>query len=345
MELDERKLQILQAIIDGYIISAEPVGSRTIAKKHDFGISSATIRNEMADLEEMGYLEKTHTSSGRIPSDKGYRLYVDHLMKKRGLSVLEAEYIKDLYEKKTRQIEQVIFQTSRILSDITNYTAVVSGPKLNKVVVKNIQLVPIDNNFALLVIVTNTGIIRDAIVEIPEGVNDKYLYRISSILNSILKDQSLGSLSLEPLLRMREGMEQDRRFFNSLVDALTSSISIEDSHKVYLGGATNIFNFPEYHDIPKAKEFLNLMEQKELLYKLLIRPKEQGVSIVIGEENQFEELREYSIITATYNIGGGILGTLGIIGPTRMEYSKAVSIMDFMSETLSSYLTELFAKE
>jgi heat-inducible transcriptional repressor len=167
VELGERKLQILQAIIEDYITTGEPVGSRTIAKKYGIGISPATIRNEMADLEEMGYLEQPHTSAGRIPSDRGYRLYVDRLIKAERLSINEANYIKDIYDKKTRHIEQVIFQTSKILSDITNYTAVVLGPKLSSVLVKHIQLVPIDNRFALLMVVTNTGIVRDAMIPIP----------------------------------------------------------------------------------------------------------------------------------------------------------------------------------
>lgn len=344
MELGERKLHILQAIIDDYIISAEPVGSRTIAKKHGIGISSATIRNEMADLEEMGYLEQPHTSAGRIPSDKGYRLYVDHLMKAEGLSITEANYIKDLYDKKTRHIEQVIFQTSKILSDITNYTAVVLGPKLNRISVKHIQLMPIDSRYALLVVVTNTGIVRDAIISIPEGVGEDYLNKVSNMLGDLFKDKNLGEINLDPLIRMQEGMVQNRGFFNSLIDALTNSIAMEDAREVYLGGTTNIFNYPEYQDIYKAREFLNLMEQKELLSRLLMQSENNGVSVTIGGENQHEELREYSIVTATYNIDGKTLGTLGIIGPTRMEYSKAVSIMDFMGKTLSGYLTQLFER-
>ncbi len=345
MELGARKLQILQAIVDDYIISAEPVGSRTIAKKYGIGISSATIRNEMADLEEMGYLEQPHTSAGRIPSDKGYRLYVDRLMKTRGLSISEANYIKDLYDKKTRQIEQVIFQTSKILSDITDYTAVILGPQLNQVLVKHIQLVPIGNHCALLVIVTNAGIIKDAIVDIPEGVNGDYLHRISNMLNDLFRDQNLGGITLEPMLKMQEGMIQNREFFNSLVDAFTESIGVLDTREVYLGGTTNIFKFPEYHDIIKAKEFLDLLEQKDLLYDLLARNDGKGVSVTIGEENRHQELRDYSVVTATYSVGGRTLGTLGIIGPTRMEYSKAISVMDFMGKTLSSYLTQLFYKE
>jgi heat-inducible transcriptional repressor len=279
----------------------------------------------MSDLEEMGYLEQPHTSAGRIPSDKGYRLYVDRLLKAERLSISEANYIKDIYDNKTRHIEQIIFQTSKILSDITNYTAVVLGPKLSRVLVKHIQLVPIDNHFALLMVVTNTGIVRDAMITIPPGVGVEYLTRISN------------------LLEVRDEMIQNREFFNSLVDALTESIDIGEVSEVYLGGTTNIFNYPEYHDIIKAKEFLDLMEQKELLYKLLAKSPDKGVSVTIGEENQCAELRDYSIITATYNINGKTMGTMGIIGPTRMEYSKTISVMDFMGKTLSNYLTRLFS--
>lgn len=342
MELGKRKLQILQAIIDDYIVSAEPVGSRTLAKKYELGISSATIRNEMADLEDMGYLEQPHTSAGRIPSDKGYRLYVDRLMKVKGLTIPEAKHIKEFYERKTRQIERVIFQTASILSDITNYTSVVLGPQLNKVLVKHIQLVPIDSQLALMVVVTNSGIIKDTVIGIPEAIDGEYLNRVSNMLNELFVDKSFGDIKLESLLEIQRSMSKDRKFFNALVDALTDSLAAQERKEVYLGGTTNIFNFPEYHDILKVKEFLNLMEEKDLLYNLLINPEKDGVAIIIGEENEYKELHEYSIVTATYRIGDRILGTLGIIGPTRMEYSKAVSVMDYMGKSLSDYLTKLF---
>ncbi|NLJ40728.1 MAG: heat-inducible transcription repressor HrcA [Clostridiales bacterium] len=345
MDLGERKLHILQAIIDNYIISAEPVGSRTVAKKFDIGISSATIRNEMADLEEMGYLEQPHTSAGRVPSDKGYRLYVDRLMKSKGLSPAEADYIKNLYDEKARQIEQIIFQTSKIISDITDYTTFILGPQLDQVLIKHIQLVPMGNNCALLVIVTNAGTIKDSIITIPDSISEDDLYRFSNMLNEMYRDQCLGSISLRPLIKVRESMAQNQEFFNSLVDVLTDSIEIKGSRELYLGGTTNIFKFPEYRDIVKAKEFLDLMEQKDLLYKLLAHFKGNGVSVTIGEENQYRELQDYSIVTTAYSVGGHVLGTLGIIGPTRMEYSKAVSVMDFMGKTLSRYLTQLFVKE
>jgi len=344
MELGERKLQILQAIIDDFIISAEPVGSRTIAKKYGMGISSATIRNEMADLEEMGYLEQPHTSSGRIPSDKAYRLYVDRLMKVRALSPVEAESIKRIYDKKIRQIEQVIVQTTKILSEMTNYTSVVIAPVPQEVLIRHIQLVPIDTHFALVVVVTNTGIIKDSIVMIPDGMDSDYLNRISNILNEKLRGKNLRNIGGEFLPEIHQEFLKNRKFFNSLVDALTESLSTQEQRDVYLGGTSNIFNFPEYQDILKAKAFLSLMEEKELLYNVLTKSTDEGVTVTIGAENEVEEMKECSIVTATYHIGDKMIGTIGIIGPTRMEYSKAVSVMDYMGKTLSAYLTRLFTK-
>jgi len=344
VELGERKLQILQAIIDDYIVSAEPVGSRTIAKKYGMGISSATIRNEMADLEDMGYLEQPYTSAGRIPSDKAYRLYVDRLMKVKSLSVSEAKYIKEFYAKKTRQIEQIIFQTAKILSDITNYTSVVLTPQLNKVLIKHIQLVPLNSTCALLVIVTSSGIIKDAIVDIPEDISSEYLNRISNMLTSIYKGKSFDEIDTEAIYDMQRNIIKDRKFFNALVDALTESITSKEDREVYLGGTTNIFNFPEYHDVLKAKAFLDLLGEKEFLFKLFNKLENKGINVVIGQENEYKELKEYSIVTATYRIGDRVLGTMGIIGPTRMEYSRAISVMDYIGKSLSDYLTELFNK-
>ncbi|NLY43435.1 MAG: heat-inducible transcription repressor HrcA [Clostridiaceae bacterium] len=344
MELGERKLLILQAIINDYIISAEPVGSRTVAKKYGMGISSATIRNEMADLEDMGYLEQPHTSAGRIPSNKAYRLYVDRLMKVKSLSVSEAKYIKEFYKKKTRQIEQLIFQTAKILSDITNYTSVVLTPQLNKVLIRRIQLVPLEPEYALLVIATNSGVLKDSIIPIPEGISPDYLNRISNMLTSVYKGKTFDEIDINTVLEMQNDIIKGRAFFNSLVDALTESITANEDKEVYLGGPTNIFNFPEYHDVLKAKAFLDLLEEKELLYKMLSKPEKNGVSIVIGEENEHEDLKECSIVTATYKIGDKVLGTMGIIGPTRMEYSRVVAVIDHMGKSLSNYLTRLFNK-
>ena len=344
MKLDSRKLKILQAIINDYIVTAEPVGSRTVAKKYELGISSATIRNEMSDLEEMGFLEQPHTSSGRIPSDKAYRLYVDKLMQVQRLEEQEADYIKELYGLKILQLEQVIFHTAKVLSDITNYTSIALTPQLNKVTIKHIQLVPVDKEFALLVVVTSSGILKDTLIRIPQDIDSDFLHKISGILNNQFQGKSFAEVDMEDLSAIRKLFEENQKFFNSLVDILTGSFRDSQRKEVYLGGTTNIFNFPEYQDIFRARSFLNLMEEKDLLYRILASTQNGGVKVSIGSENSQEELRDCSIVTATYSLGDRILGTIGIIGPTRMEYSKAVSVMDHMGKSLSRYLTKLYGK-
>ncbi|HHY82163.1 MAG TPA: heat-inducible transcription repressor HrcA [Clostridiales bacterium] len=345
MKLDSRKLKILQAIINDYIMTAEPVGSRTVAKKYNLGISSATVRNEMSDLEEMGFLEQPHTSAGRIPSDKAYRLYVDKLMQVRSLSEQEAEYIKDLYESKIMQLEQVILNTAKVLSEMTNYTSIALAPQLSMVTIKHIQLVPVDKSLALLVVVTSSGILKDTLIHIPEGIDSDYLYKVSNILNAKFRGKTFAQIDIRDLSDIRNELAENQKFFNSLVDVLTTSFREAENREIYLGGTTNIFNFPEYQDIIRARSFLNLMEEKDLLYNILVNSRNGGVKVSIGTENPYEELRGCSIVTATYSLGDRVLGTIGVIGPTRMEYSRAVSIMDHMGKALSRYLTKLYGEQ
>jgi len=344
MKLDSRKLQILQAIINDYIITAEPVGSRTLAKKYNLGVSSATIRNEMSDLEEMGFLEQPHTSAGRVPSDKAYRLYVDKLMKLKTINDLEAEHIKETYKTRLLQIEEVIFQTAKILSDITHYTSIAMAPQLDKVAIKHIQLVPVDKGFALLVVVTNSVILKDTLISIPEDISSEDLFKISNFLNEQFRGKTLDQFNVKELSNIRAEFLQNRRFLLNLVDILTQKLRQSEKRDVYLEGTTNIFEFPEYQDIVRAKSFLNLMEEKDLLYEILSNTTNLGVSVTIGTENEYEDLQDCSIVTATYSLGDRILGTIGIIGPTRMEYSKTVSVMDYMGKALSRYLTRLYGE-
>ncbi|MFU0799709.1 MAG: heat-inducible transcriptional repressor HrcA [Xylanivirga thermophila] len=344
MELGDRKLRILQAIIDDYIISAEPVGSRTIAKKYGIGISSATIRNEMADLEEMGYLEQPHTSAGRIPSDKAYRLYVDRLMQVKTLSTEQALFIKRFYDEKNSQLEDIISQTARVISDITDYTSVVLRPQLNKILIKRIQLIPIDQAYGLLVVVTDSGIIRDSVIRLPEGIEPGYLDRISNMLSERFANRSCAQIDLEVIPDMRREIMSNRDFFNNIVDALTESMAGRDKKEIFLGGASNIFNFPEYHDIEKAKTFLDILEETEFIYDIIDKLGDNGVSITIGEENEFTEMQNCSIVTATYHVGDRMVGTIGVIGPTRMHYSKVVSVMEYMEKALTQYLTKLYGE-
>jgi heat-inducible transcriptional repressor len=342
MKLDARKLKILQAIINDYIITAEPVGSRTVAKKYDLGVSSATIRNEMSDLEEMGYLEQPHTSAGRVPSDKGYRLYVDKLMKVRSLNDQEAEYIKELYKTKIMQLEQVIFNTAKVLSEITNYTSVALAPQLSKVTIRHIQLVPIDKEFALLVVVTSSGILKDTVIRVPDGIDGDFLNKVSNILNDKYRGKTFSEIDLKEVSKIKEVFARNQKFFNSLVDVLTHSLRAVQDKEVYLGGTANIFKLPEFQDIFKARSFLSLLEEKDLLYDVLASSQDDGVKVSIGAENPYDEFKECSIVTATYSLGDRVLGAIGIIGPTRMEYSRAVAVMDHMGKALSSYLTKLY---
>ncbi len=344
MKLDARKLNILQAIINDYIITAEPVGSRTVAKKYGLGVSSATIRNEMSDLEEMGYLEQPHTSAGRVPSDKAYRLYVDKLMQVKSLDDQEAKYIKEIYKNKIMQLEQIIFHTAKVLSDITNYTSIALAPQLSKVTVQHIQLVPVDKNLALLVVVTSSGILKDTLIRIPEGIDKGFLNKVSNILNEKYEGKTFSEIDLKELSTVREAFAENKKFFNYLVDTLTSSFHESQEKEVFLGGTTNILKLPEYQDILRARTFLDLMEEKDLLYHILASSQNDGVKVSIGTENPHKDLRDYSIVTATYSLGDRVLGTIGIIGPTRMEYSRAVSVMDYMGKALSNYLTKLYGK-
>lgn len=342
MGLDQRKLQILKAIIDDYIASAEPVGSRTIAKKYAVGVSSATIRNEMSDLEEMGYLEQPHTSAGRIPSDKAYRLYVDKLMNLNIISMVEAEAIKKVYEQRTSELEDIVMQTARVLCNLTNYTSVVLGPKMNKVLIKSIQLVPVDDSHALMVVVTSAGIMKDLLLDLPHGIERDYLNRVSNMFTDLFRNKTFAEVDLAFVPQIQKEIAKKKEFFNKLIDTLSEGTTAREHKDVYLEGATNIFNFPEYYDVLKAKEFLRLIEDKDTLYNFLNGLDNAGVSVVIGGENRFDELKGYSVVTASYKLGDKVLGSIAIIGPTRMEYSRAVSAIGFVCNNLSDYLTKWF---
>ena len=342
MQLGRRKLQILQAVIQDYISSGEPVGSRTIAKKYGMGISPATIRNEMSDLEEMGYLQQPHTSAGRIPSDKAYRLYVDKLMETRNLTPDEAQRIREICNQKTTEIEEIIEQVANILSDINNYTSVVLGPRLNKVLIRRIELIAIDRQYALLLVVTSAGIIKDTLIRIPDNIDAGYLERISNMLTKYYRDKTFADVNIKHATDLQKELMRQKEFIRNILDALTNSIANKRQSDIYLGGTANIFNFPEYQDIIKARDFLNLMENKDILYNLFSQYEEDDVVIVIGTENEYNEMQDCSVVMGTYSIGDKVLGSMGLIGPTRMEYSKVVSIMRHVGESVSNYLTLLF---
>ena len=338
MELDARKLGILKAIIDEYIMSASPVGSRAISKHEEFNLSSATIRNEMSDLEELGYLEQPHTSAGRIPSDKAYRLYVDQMMQRAALSDDEIKLIRDHLGAKLDEVESVMKQTAQALSAVTNYTAMVMPPILAANRLRHIQLVPLREGRALVVIVTTAGFARDAIIRVPEEIRSDELERISRLLTERFYDCRMDHIGEQIAAEMSGELYERRAFLCSVVEAIERKMAPE-SPNVQLSGATNMLHYPEYSDMNKAKNFLAAVEGRNLLYEMLKRTSKLEFSITIGNENQDEMFKDCSIVTATYQIGDEPLGSFGIIGPTRMNYGKVISVLEYMRRSLSEMLS------
>lgn len=339
MRMDERKFLILQAIIDDYISTAMPVGSRTISRKSGVGFSPATIRNEMSDLEELGYLDQPHTSAGRIPSLKAYRLYVDHLMKVANLSEEESRHINDHLNMRADQTEEVIRSAARALSDATHYTSVIVAPQLNTLQVKRIQFVPVTDTTALMILVTTAGIVKDAVIQVPKGLTADHLYVISKTLTERLSDQ--------PITRVREIFEQmigemsgGRQLLTDVMNVVESKLESPDGRDVVLGGTSNLLSYPEYADVNKAKNFLSVLETKDRLIPLLKQDGSMEITIRIGPENGMKELEDCSVVSATYRVGDHSQGTLGIIGPTRMNYSRVISVLEYMGRALSNMLRE-----
>ena len=340
MQMDERKVLILQAIIDDYIMTAMPVGSRTISRKSGVGFSPATIRNEMSDLEDLGYLDQPHTSAGRVPSNKAYRLYVDHLMKTVKLSNDERELMHEHLVSKSKQVEGVIRSAASVLSDATKYTSVIVAPKLGTLRIRHVQLVPVAEKTALMIIVTSAGIVKDAIIRVPEGLDADDLYSISRMLTLKLADKPLEAVR-QAFSEMLRSAEQNRRLLGEALQVIEKKLeSEEDAPEVFVGGSSNLLDYPEYSDVNKAKHFLSVLESKEKLRQVVSRDGGMEISIRIGPENQVPELNECSIVTATYRVGDHSTGTLGIIGPTRMNYNRVISVLDFMGRALSDVLSE-----
>ena len=343
MDMGNRKRLILQAIIEDYINTAEPVGSRTISKKYLTGTSSATIRNEMSDLEDMGYIEQPHTSAGRIPSDKGYRLYVDTIMKQNTINEAQREMIKKEFIDSMGEIDRMIKHASKLLSQMTQYTSIVIAPQFRRTGIKQIQLIRIDKAVILAVIITDAGILKNSVLRLKQDVNPDALIRITNMLNDKfagLGMEDIESFDLQDLLNNSMGHGE---IIEQVLPELIQTLLYSDTSEVYRDGVSNILNLPEYSNINKARDFLNIMEERELLFKVL-NDVHDDVNVSIGKENKLEQFKECSLITATYKINDKTIGSVGIIGPTRMEYSKTVSVMDYMGKALSRYLTKLYGR-
>ena len=339
-ELSERKTKILHAIIKNYLETGEPVGSRTISKYTDLNLSSATIRNEMADLEELGYIMQPHTSAGRIPSDKGYRWYVDMLMSQKEQEITE---IKGQMLEKADKMEELLKQVAKVLANNTNYATMISTPTYNGNKLKFIQLSQVDDHQLIVVIVMEGNIVKNQIVTLDEPLSNEALLKLNMLLNTSLNGTSLEQINLGVIARLKEQAGIHSGVMSSVLDAVANVIQLDDDMEIYTSGATNIFKYPELSDTEKASGLLNTLEQKELLKGLFEEQSQNedpgadpgtGIQVYIGDELPVQTMKDCSVVTANYTLGGGLRGTIGIVGPKRMDYEKVVS-------TLRSLLTQL----
>lgn len=339
-QLDGRKITILKAIIKTYLENGEPVGSRTISKYTDLNLSSATIRNEMSDLEELGYIVQPHTSAGRIPSDKGYRFYVDQIMQEKEEEVTE---IKDLMLKRVDRVELLLKQMARILAQNTNYAALISAPQYHRNKLKFIQLSRVDDGKLLVVIVVEGNMIKNTMIPISQQLSDEGLLNLNILLNNALNGLTIEEINLDVISRLKEqaGIHSEvvDRVLNEVAEAIRAD---DDDLQIYTSGATNIFKYPELSDGEMASRLIGTLEQKELLQELVddVNSSESssGIQVYIGEEAPVQTMRDCSIVTANYELGEGLRGTIGIIGPKRMDYEKVLNTLRNLMTQLDSIL-------
>lgn len=339
MTMDARKFRILQAIIDDYILTAIPVGSRTISKKYEMGLSSATIRNEMSDLEDLGYLDQPHVSAGRIPSAKAYRLYVDQLLQNGSIRTGDAADVRAYFTNRAQQMEDVISRAAQALSGLTHYTSLVMSPKGAELRIRTLQLVPVSSQSALLVIVTDGGIMRDSVIRVGSEMDSDALYAVSRTLTERLSGHTLSE-ALTLIKETERDMQAERQVLSGVAEFLDAVDSEGGKAKLTLGGASNILNFPEYSDVEKARCFLSVLETKDKLLKLMENHGEMAFTVRIGPETGVPELEDCSLVTATYRLSDNTHGTIGVIGPTRMQYGRVLSVLSAMGKQLTDLLRQ-----
>lgn len=345
MELDDRKITILKAIIKTYLETGEPVGSRTISKYSDLKLSSATIRNEMSDLEEMGYIIQPHTSAGRIPSDKGYRFYVDQIMQEKDNEVTE---VKQMMIQRVGRVELMLKKMAQVLAANTNYAAMISGPQYHQNKLKFIQLSRVDEHKILVVTVVEGNIVKNTIVHVDAPISDEEILNLNILLNSSLNGLTIEEINLGVISRLKEQAGLHSQVVDLVLNEVAEAIKAdEEDLQVYTSGATNIFKYPELSDGEKASRLLGTFEQKDLLKDLIaeVNDKEDengtGIQVYIGDEMPLQSMKDCSIVTANYELGEGLRGTIGIIGPKRMDYEKVVRTL----KNLMTQLDETFKNE
>ena len=340
--LSDRKLKILHAIIQNYLETGEPVGSRTISKYTDLNLSSATIRNKMADLEELGYIIQPHTSAGRIPSDKGYRLYVDMLMEEKEQELNE---MQEQMLDKADKMEQLLKQAAKVLASNTNYATMVSTPMNSANKIKFIQLSMVDEEQIIAVIVLGGNVIKNKIINIDEPLSNENLLKLNMLLNTTLNGMSIEEINLGLIARLKEQAGIHSAVIGNVLDAVADAIQIDEDMQIYTSGATNIFKYPELSDNQSAQEIISAFEEKqqltELVTQTLAKEDNTGIQVYIGDETPVQTMKDCSVVTATYELGDGMKGTIGIIGPKRMDYEHVLKSM----KRLQNELDQMFHKK
>ena len=331
--LDDRKKKVLQAIVEEYINTAEPVSSNALTKNYGLNCSSATIRNEMAELEKSGYLDKTHTSSGRIPSEKGYRYYVDELVNDKDISLEEIKYISDKLETKVNEIEDLTKIAANTISEVTHYTTVSIGPRTTSQIIEEIKFVLLGSRMMMAVILTDTGMVKETIIKFDEDITEKQVQTINYMFNKKLRGEPLETI--------------DRPLEDYLYDEMTYSVNVvkpiieqikkvlKEDEKIYLEGANKAFELPEFNSLEVAKNFVNILDTKEVVSDMLNSGFAEDIKVYIGDENEQKQLKDFSVVTFKHKVNGKDLGTIGIIGPKRMDYSKVISVMKYINKKLN----------
>ena len=341
MRLDDRKWKIFNAIIKTYLETGEPVGSRTISKYADLNLSSATIRNEMADLEEMGLIIQPHTSAGRIPSDQGYRMYVDYLMEQKDKEVKE---MQNMMIQKQDRMESVLKQVVKVLANNTNYATLISAPQYHRTKLKFIQLSIISETQLLAVVVAEGNIVKNKMLNFEHGLNNEMLLKLNILLNTALNGLAMEEINLGLITKLKEQAGIHSDVVSKVLDTVAETIQMDDEMEIYTSGATNIFKYPELSDSSRASELISAFEEKKELASLVTDSMAQtsdiGIQVYIGNEAPIQNMKDCSVVTATYELGSGIRGTIGIIGPKRMDYEKVVDSLKTLKRQLDNVFEE-----
>ncbi len=334
--LDERKTKILKAIIKNYLDTGEPVGSRTISKYTDLHLSSATIRNEMSDLEELGYILQPHTSAGRIPSDQGYRFYVDNLIAEKNQEINE---MQNLVIEHTERMEKVLKKVAKLLANNTEYAAMITGPQYHRSKLKFIQLSRVDAGQLLCVIVLEGNIVKNKMLSLEEALTDEQMLKLNILLNTSLNGLSIEQINLGTISALKDQAGIHSRIVGDVLDAVAEAIGDDEDLQIYTSGATNIFKYPELCNSEKASEFISAFEEKQALANMITdkfadQEPGTGIQVYIGDESPIKTMKDCSVVTATYELGEGITGTIGIIGPKRMDYEKVLNNLKHLKKQL-----------